>query len=144
MAENTNPIVKQANKWLASIPAPPAFAAEFPSKDIALQIHSAPQSSNSAHVTAGMVSISNITLGGNAMDWMVGKTGGFNTIVSTGLSHPDTDSAAMIPVSGLFCRKSASVLSHGWAFLMMFSVLILSMTYKIGSFMYTGKWHGCS
>ncbi len=144
LSENTRlleptPIVKQANKLLASIPAPPAFASEFPPKDIALRLHSAAQSSNSAHVTAGMISITDITVRGNVMDWLVGKNGGLNAIMSTEFSQPNADSAAFMRVSGLLSSKTVFVLSHGWVFLMCFSVLILSLSFKIGSFMYTGK-----
>jgi hypothetical protein len=31
------------------------------------------------------------------------------------------------------------MLSHGWVFLTGFSVVILSLSFKIGCFMYTGK-----
>ncbi|XP_061363811.1 NAC domain-containing protein 53 isoform X2 [Gastrolobium bilobum] len=136
---NTNPFVKQAHKLLASIPAPPAFASEFPTKEIALRLHPAAQSSNSAHVTTGMMSITDITFRGNAMDWMVGKNGGFNAIISTEFSQPDVNSAGLMPVFGLVSGKTAFVLSHGWIFLMFFSVMILSLSLKIGCFMYTGK-----
>lgn len=139
LAGDTNPFVKQANKWLAGIPAAPAFASEFPTKELALGLHPAAQSSNSAHITAGMISITDITFRGNAMDWMVGKNGGFNAIMSTGFSQPDVNSATLVPISGLVCSKTAFVLSHGWILLMGFSVLILSMSFKIGSFMYTDK-----
>lgn len=137
--DDTNPFVKRAHKLLAGIPAAPAFASEFPTKEFALGLHPAAQPSNSAHVTAGMISITDITFRGNAMDWMVGKNGGFNTIMSTGFSQHDVNSAALVPISGLVCSKTAFVLSHGWIYLMGFSVLILSLTFKIGSFMYTGK-----
>lgn len=136
---DTNPFVKQANKWLAGIPAAPAFASEFPTKKFALGVNPAAESSNSAHITAGMISITDITFRGNAMDWMVGKNGGFSAIMSTGFSQPGVNSATLVPISGLVCSKTAFVLSHGWVFLMGFSVLILSMSFKIGSFMYTGK-----
>ncbi|KAJ1435805.1 NAC domain [Sesbania bispinosa] len=136
----TNPFVKQANKLLASIPAPPAFASEFPSKEFALGLHPAAQSSNSAHVTAGMISITDITLRGDAMDWMVGKNGGFNNpLMSTRFSQPGVNSAALMPICGLVSSKTAFVLSHGWIFLMSFSVLILSLSFKIGCIMYSGK-----
>ncbi|KEH43317.1 NAC transcription factor-like protein [Medicago truncatula] len=124
---------------LANIPAPPAFASEFPAKELACEIHPAAESSNSAHITAGMISITDITFRGNAMDWMVGKNGGFNTVMSTGFSQTDVNPATLVPISGLVCSKTAFMLSHGWVFLMGFSVVILSLSFKIGSFMYTGK-----
>lgn len=131
--------MKHANSLLASIPAPPAYASEFPAKEFAHGIHTAAESSNSAHITAGMISITDITFRGNTMDWMVGKNGGFNTVMSTGFSQTDVNSATLVPISGLVCSKTAFMLSHGWVFLMGFSVVILSLSFKIGSFMYTGK-----
>ncbi|KAK7391523.1 hypothetical protein VNO78_19939 [Psophocarpus tetragonolobus] len=128
---NTNPFAKRAYGWLASIPAAPAHAYEFPAKEIALGLHPAAQSP--AHITTGMISITDITFRGNAMDWTMGKNEGFNTLISTGFSQPDVNSAALMPVSG----KTAFVLSHGWIFLTGFSVLILSLSFKIGSIMYT-------
>lgn len=136
---DTNPFVKQANKLLASLPAAPAFASEFPTKEFALRIHPAAQSSSSSHITAGMISITDITFRGNAMDWMVGKNGGFNTIMSTGFSQTDGNSATLEPISDLVCSKAAFVLSHSWVFLTGFSVVVLSLSFKIGSLMYTGK-----
>ncbi|CAL5201893.1 unnamed protein product [Lathyrus oleraceus] len=138
---DANAFVKQANNLLARIPAPPAFASEFPTKEFAIGIHPATGSSNSAHITAGMsmISITDITFGGNAMDWMVGKNGGFHTIMSSEFSQTDVNSATLVPTSGLVCSKTAFMLSHGWVFLMGFSVVILSLSFKIGSFMYTVK-----
>ncbi|RDX58175.1 NAC domain-containing protein 78, partial [Mucuna pruriens] len=131
---NTNPLVKQAYGWLASIPAAPAHAFEFPAKEIAHGLHPAAQSSNSAHITTGMISITDITFRGNAIDWMMDKNGGFNAVVPTGFSQSDVNSAAaaLMPVSG----KTAFVLSHGWIFLTGFSVLILSLSFKIGSIIF--------
>ncbi|KAK7268505.1 hypothetical protein RIF29_21204 [Crotalaria pallida] len=137
LSGNTRPFVKKANEWLASIPAPPAFASEFPPKSIALGLHSAAQSSSSDHVTAGMVS-TDITLRGNLMGCMVGKNGLFNAIISTAeVSQSDAYSAAFIPVLGLLSSRSAFALSRDWVFLMMmlFPLLILSLVCKFGSFM---------
>lgn len=130
-----NAFVKQANKLLAGIPAPPAFASEFPSKEFAVGMHSAAEFSNSAHITTGVITITDITYSGNVMDWMAGKNGGFDTIMSTEISQ----TAAINSATGLVCRKTACMLSHGWVYLMGFSVVILSMSLKIGSFMYMGK-----
>ncbi|CAI8596362.1 unnamed protein product [Vicia faba] len=138
---DANAFVMQANNLLARIPAPPVFASEFPAKEFAIGMHPATVSSSSAHITAGMsmISITDITFGGNAMDWMVGKNGGFHTIMSSGFPQTDVNSATLVPTSGLVCSKTAFMLSHGWVFLMGFSVVILSLSFKIGSFMYTVK-----
>lgn len=128
--------MKQASHLLDSIPAPPAFASEFPPKDIALQIHSTGQSSNSAHVTAGMI---RITVRANWTDWTVGKNRELDVVISSCFSQPGVNSAASVRISGLLSGKAAFVVSHGWIFLMFFSVLILSLSFKIGCFMHTGK-----
>ena len=137
-AESKNSFIKKAaSHLLGSIPASPAFAAEFPSKEIALGLRSVGESSNSAaHVSAGMIRITNLSLSGNGMDWTLGKSGEINVMLSSQVDAP----AALVPVSGLLSCKAAFVVSHGWIFLMFFSILILSLSFKIGSFMYTGKW----
>ncbi|KAG4983839.1 hypothetical protein JHK87_028588 [Glycine soja] len=118
---STNPLVKQAYGWLASIPAAPAHAMEFPAKEIALGLHPVAQSSHPAHITTtGMISITDITFRDNAMDWTMGKNGGFSTVISTGFSQSNVNSAALMPVSG----KTAFVLSHGWIFLTGFSTQV--------------------
>ncbi|KAK4279602.1 hypothetical protein QN277_011354 [Acacia crassicarpa] len=129
-----NPLTKRVSRLLDGIPAPPAFASEFPPKDIALRLHSAAQSSN--HVTAGMIRVTDIALRGNGMDWMLGKNGGFDFVISSDFSQPNNISDALVPVSGLLSGKSAFLVSHCWIFLMLFSVLILSLSCKIGSCMY--------
>lgn len=139
LAGNAYPFIKQSNYLLGSIPAPPAFASEFPSKEIALRLHSAGQSSNSAHVTAGMIRITDFTVTGNRIDWMMGKNEEFNILLSSSFSQPDDYSTVLVPISGLLSGKAAFIVSHGWVFLMFFSVLILSLSFKIGCLMYTGK-----
>ncbi|KAI9124538.1 hypothetical protein K1719_004460 [Acacia pycnantha] len=129
-----NPLTKRVSRLLDGIPAPPAFASEFPPKDVALRLHSAAQSSN--HVTAGMIRVTNIALRGNGMDWTLGKNGGFDFVISSDFSQPNNISDALVPVSGLLSGKSAFLVSHCWIFLMLFSVLILSLSCKIGSCMY--------
>ena len=76
--------------------------------------------------------MTNITLRGNGMDWMLGKNGGINFMISSDFSQPSNISDALVPISG----KSAVLVSHCWFFLMLFSVLILSLSWKIGSCMY--------
>ncbi|CAL0321225.1 unnamed protein product [Lupinus luteus] len=136
LSGSTHPFVKQVNKLLAGIPAPPAFASELPSKDIALGLHSAAQPSSSAHVTAGMISITDITSGGNVMDRMVRKNGQFNAILSTEFSQSDVYSVVLMPVLDVLSSKTVSALSHDWIFfmIMLFPLLILSLVCKFGSF----------
>ncbi|KAJ7974991.1 NAC domain containing protein [Quillaja saponaria] len=139
-SDNKYPFLKHASNMLGGIPAPPAFASEYPSKDVALRLSPEAQSSNSVHVTAGMVRITNTTLRSFGVDWTLGKTGDVSFILASGSSEVDVDPSALVPLSGLLSSgKTAFVVSHGLAFLMCFWILILPVSLKIGSFMYTGK-----
>ncbi|KAK2969057.1 hypothetical protein RJ640_021096, partial [Escallonia rubra] len=86
------PFVKQANRMLGNIPAPPAYASEFPSKDAMLQLNSASQSSSAVHVTAGVIQIRNMSLTDGGVDWSFGKHGCLNIVLSFGLSRGLRDS----------------------------------------------------
>lgn len=121
---------------LGSIPAPPAFASEFPTKDAALRLHSA-QSSSSIHVIAGMIRIENMSLSGNGIDWSFGKNGNVNIILSLDSLQGDVRPASFVPMASLFSGKTGSVVSRGWFFLMFFWVLILSVSFKIGTYVCT-------
>ncbi|KAI5578424.1 hypothetical protein POPTR_008G031800v4 [Populus trichocarpa] len=125
------PFIKQASHMLGKIPAPPALASEFPSKDAALRLQSA--SSSSIHVTAGVIRIENMSLGGNGTEWSFGKNGNVDVILSFGLPQQEGGPASWVPMTSLFSGKAESVVSRGWLFLMFFWVLILSVSYKIGT-----------
>ncbi|PON98608.1 NAC domain containing protein [Trema orientale] len=122
---------KQASHMLGSIPAPPAFAAEFPTKDAALRLNSVGQSSSSVHVTAAMIRIRNLSLDGNGTDWSFGKNGNVDLILA------DVSSASMLPMAGVLSGKTASVVTKGLFFFMFIWVLIISLSFKIGSHIYT-------
>ncbi|KAB5544088.1 hypothetical protein DKX38_012200 [Salix brachista] len=124
------PFIKQASHMLGKIPAPPALASEFPSKDAALRLQSA--SSSSIHVTAGMIRIESMSLGGNETDWSFGKNGNVNIILSMGLPQQGGP-ASLVPMTSVFSGKAEPVVSWGWLFLMFFWILILSVSYKIGT-----------
>ncbi|GAV64750.1 NAM domain-containing protein [Cephalotus follicularis] len=121
---------------LGSIPAPPAFASEFPTKDAVIRLNSEGQSSSSVHVTAGIVRIRNITISGGGMEWSYGKNGDLNILLSFDLSH-DFVSPSSVPMSNLLSGKAGPVLSRSWIFLMFFWVAILSVSFKIASYIYT-------
>lgn len=124
---------------LGSIPAPPAFASEFPAKEAALRLNTAAQSSSSVHVIAGMVRIRNMTLTGNGMDPMLGKNVDVNLILPFALPQGDMNAAASLPMAGFDTGKTASVVSRGWFFLMFFWVLVLSLSFKMASCIYRAK-----
>ncbi|KAK6136131.1 hypothetical protein DH2020_030104 [Rehmannia glutinosa] len=83
------PFVKKASQMLGSIPAPSAFAAEFPSKDAIRRLNSLSQPSSSVHVTAGMIQIRNLTADGNGG---LGKPENLNIVLSFGFSRGDDGS----------------------------------------------------
>lgn len=138
-ADIKNPFIKQASHILGSIPAPPAFASEFPAKEAALRLQSAAQSSSSVHVIAGMVRIRNMTLTGNGTDSLLGKNVDVNLILPFALSQGDMNAATLVPMADLDTGKTASVVSRGWFFLMFFWVLVLSLSFKMASCIYMAK-----
>ncbi|XP_030440262.1 NAC domain-containing protein 78-like [Syzygium oleosum] len=127
------PLMKAASQMLGSFPAPPAFAAEFPVKNVALHLNSAAQPSSSAHVTAGMIRIRNMNLVGSGMDWSVGKNGELNIVLSFGMSQADVS-----PInSGLLSRKTPSVVSWSWCFFLFFWIILISVSVKVGTSIYS-------
>ncbi|KAE9465348.1 hypothetical protein C3L33_02742, partial [Rhododendron williamsianum] len=117
------PFLNKASCMLESISAPPAFASDFPSKDAAaLRLSSTAHSSNSIHVTAGIIRIRNMTSGGNGTYWSLGKDVDVNIVISFGLSHND---ASLEP-------KSGSGMSWGWLYLLF---LWLLAVYQISASM---------
>ncbi|MCL7028522.1 hypothetical protein MKW94_025777 [Papaver nudicaule] len=128
-------IAKQVSRMLGSIPAPPAFAAEFPTKESAiLGQTSTSLSSSSIHVTAGMIHItSSMTVSGNGKDdWLWRKNGGVDVLLPYGL----TSNEAMT-VEHLMSSKAVSVVARSSFYLIFLWVLILSVSCKIGSYIYT-------
>lgn len=117
---------------LGNIPAPPAFASEFPTKDTTLRMNSA--SSSSIHVTAGMIQIRNVTLSGSGMDLSFGKHGRVNVILSFGLSRGNDYSADSQPASSILSDKANYAIYRGWFYFMFMWVLFLTMSFKIGSY----------
>ncbi|KAK4431041.1 NAC domain-containing protein 53 [Sesamum alatum] len=127
------PFIKQASHMLGSIPAPPAFAAEFPSKSTALRLNSLSQPSSSVHVTAGMIQIRNLTTDGNGRAQSFGKPENFNIVLSFGFSRSNDGSASLESSVSILPGKTLSTLSRGWFCFIFFWFLILSMSFKIGT-----------
>ncbi|KAL9258453.1 NAC domain-containing protein [Drosera capensis] len=102
-----NPLSKQVNSWLGSIPAPPAFAGELSTKAaMAAKLNAATQCPGPVHVTAGMVRVRNTAPGGKAVHWSLDKIGNVNVVVSFNLPESaDVTSPANI----------ASAVSRGWS-----------------------------
>ncbi|KAF3434099.1 hypothetical protein FNV43_RR25202 [Rhamnella rubrinervis] len=128
---------KQASHILGSIPAPPAFASELPTKEAALRQNSTAQSSGSIHVTAGMIRITNMTLDGSGMDWYYGKSEDVNLVLSLGLLQADVNSVAGVPLARMLSGKTGLEISRCFFFFLFIWVLIISLSFKIGSHFYT-------
>ncbi|OMO88835.1 No apical meristem (NAM) protein [Corchorus capsularis] len=127
------PFIKKPSQMLGSFPAPPAFASEFPSKDVALKFNSAAQASSSVHVMAGMIRITNMNSSGTLLDWSYNKNGNVNIVLSFSLPQGDVDSSSYLPMTNLLAGKTGSVVARGWFFLMLFWVLIISVSLKFST-----------
>ncbi|XP_050209396.1 NAC domain-containing protein 78-like isoform X2 [Mercurialis annua] len=127
------PFMKQASQMLGSISAPPAFASEFPLKGSAMHLNAA-SSSSSIRVTAGMIRVENVTFGNNGLDWSFDKSGNVSIVLSFDVSQGDGNLA---PMGNPFSSKTWSMVSRCWFFLMFFWVLILSASFKIGTYIST-------
>ncbi|XP_028125950.1 NAC domain-containing protein 78-like [Camellia sinensis] len=132
-----HPFMKQASRMLGSIPAPPAFASEFPAKDVAFQLNSASQSSSEVHFTAGMIQLRNMTLSQGY--WSLGKHTDVNMILTFGPPHNDSTSASSDRMANMPLGKAGSSMSRCWFYLMFAWILIISMSFKIGAYIYTGN-----
>ncbi|KAM2064969.1 hypothetical protein EV1_027781 [Malus domestica] len=137
-SDGNYPFIKKASHMmLGSIPAPPAFASEFPGKEAMRRLNSGAASSSSVHVTSAMIRIRDITSSDNRMDWSFGKDGVVNLVFSVQLSQDDGNSGNLVPVGGSLSGKTGCVVMRGWFLFMFFWVLFLSMSIKIGSYIYT-------
>uniref|UniRef100_A0A7N0RHB0 NAC domain-containing protein n=1 Tax=Kalanchoe fedtschenkoi TaxID=63787 RepID=A0A7N0RHB0_KALFE len=128
-----NPVAEHAKCLLESIPAPPAFAAEFPSKDAALRLASAMQSQNSVNVVANMMHPRNTGTANNGLSWSFDKNGKVQLIfsLSVGQGSGRLDPAACL--DGYLSSKSKSATWRCWIYLTLFWVSILVISMKIGT-----------
>lgn len=138
LSDVNHALLKKASQMWGSLPAPPAFASEYPIKDGALQLNSAAHSSSSVHVTAGMIRIRNLTLRSSRIEWSIGKNGELNIVLSFGVSQ---DHVTLTPASadthGLLSNKMPPILSWCWVLLVVLWILVLSVSPKIGASIYS-------
>jgi hypothetical protein len=113
--DNKYPFLKKASHMLGAIPALPAFAFEFPTKDAAIRFHEA-QPSGPVYVTAGVITISD----GN-MGWSYGKNQNLDLILSFGL------------VQGNEKPTESSLLTRTMLMFMCLWVLLLSVSFKVST-----------
>ncbi|KAL0403613.1 UNVERIFIED_CONTAM: NAC domain-containing protein 53 [Sesamum radiatum] len=107
--------VRKASQMLGNIPAPSAFAAEFPSKDAVLRLNSSIQSSSSVQVTSGMIQIRNLNT-----DGAFAKHENLNILLSFGLSRSDDGSSSLESSVRIVPGKVASTISRGLVLLHVF------------------------
>ncbi|XP_010243196.1 PREDICTED: NAC domain-containing protein 53-like isoform X2 [Nelumbo nucifera] len=137
-------IVKRVSRMLGSIHAPPAFAAEFPVKEAAIGQNSSAEASNPVHVTAGMIRISGMTIRSAGNYSSFGKNN-VDLLLSYGMTRGDMiaakqligGTAATDPMANILSGKAGSVMIHGGFYFIFFWVLILSVSFKIASYIYT-------
>ncbi|KAL5709758.1 hypothetical protein ACHQM5_020407 [Ranunculus cassubicifolius] len=118
-------IAKQVSRMLGSFPAPTAYAAELPTSKIA----ALGQASASVHVTAGMIHISGMTVGGGDKIWAVGgKRNNSDHILMT---------MNLMTTASFEPSKAMSVIMRSGFYFMLLWVVVLSFSCKVGSYIYT-------
>ncbi|PWA60367.1 NAC domain containing protein 2 [Artemisia annua] len=114
-----HPFLKKASYMLGNIAAPPAFASEFPTKYMA----AASQPSSS-----GMIQFGNVSFNGGAVDLSLGKHTQVNIVLSFGLGQREVNS-----FNSHQAGKVNSSASRGWFYCAFIWILMLSLSFKIGS-----------
>ncbi|KAF9597524.1 hypothetical protein IFM89_019438 [Coptis chinensis] len=132
-------IAKQVSRMLGSISAPTAFAAELPTKNAAFGQNSAARSSSSVHVTAGMIHISGMTLIDNDKIWSLGKSGNADLLLPYGMTMSNVNllSSSFEPMGNTLSSKATAVIFRSGFYFFFLWVMLLSMSCKIGSYIYT-------
>ncbi|KNA23050.1 hypothetical protein SOVF_028340 [Spinacia oleracea] len=131
------PFLSQASHLLGNIPAPPAFASEFPSKDVAARLSAAVQASTSVDVTAGMIRIRDMPTGvrGSGLQWSFDKTGNVNVLLSFDLPEV-VNPVGLESFTGLWSTKISTAASRGWLWFIPLVLFALSVCVKVGTCMY--------
>ncbi|KAL1542380.1 NAC domain-containing protein 53-like isoform X2 [Salvia divinorum] len=129
------PYIKQASRMLGDINAPPAYAAEFPSKDAIRRLSSVVRSPSSVHVSGSTIQIRNLTMGGKGTDQSSGNHRDFNIILSFGFSHADDGSSSLESSVHIGPGKTVAAISRGWLCFIFFWILIFSMmSFRFGNY----------
>lgn len=139
--DSKSPFLKRASYMLGNIPAPPAFASEYPSKDMAIRLNSSAHTSSPAHVTAQMIRVRNSTPSGNLSSSLYGKNADVELILSFARHRHQGESddiVTQLPIFGAQSQKNGNMGSRAFLFFfLLFWVLILSVSFKVGSYIYT-------
>ncbi|KAL2945474.1 NAC domain-containing protein 78 [Bienertia sinuspersici] len=133
-ADAQYPFLHKASSLLGNIPAPPAFASELPSKDIAARLNAAMQSSRSV---TGVVRIRDMPIDSStsALQWSFDKTGNVNVLLSFDLPEVVTP-VGLESLTGLFSSKMSTAASRGWFCSMFFLLFVFAVSFKIGTCIY--------
>ncbi|KAL9675886.1 hypothetical protein QQ045_004094 [Rhodiola kirilowii] len=109
----------------------------FSTKDASLRLASSSQSPSSIHVTAGMVQIRNTDSFGNRLSWSFHKNGNIEVVLSLALPQGDGFSTILDRLANMLPGKTSSAMSRAWFYLIVFWVLIISISFKIASLVST-------
>ncbi|XP_047342234.1 NAC domain-containing protein 53-like isoform X2 [Impatiens glandulifera] len=125
--------MNEASKMLESFPAPPAFAAEFPTKLNSAAASASSSTSSVVRVTTGIIQINAMSSDdGSYENWSLEKqqTTNVNILISFNLPQPLNQGKQQLTIS------SSNV---GVFYLMFVWLIIISMSFKIGACIYSGK-----
>lgn len=131
------PFLSQASRLLGNIPAPPAFASEVPSKDVAARLSGAVQASTSVHVTAGMIRIRDMPIGvsGSGLQWSFDKTGNVSVRLSFDLPQA-VNPVGLESLTGLLSSKMTTAASRGWLCFVSLLFFAFAISSKVGTCIY--------
>lgn len=129
------PYIKQASRMLGNIHAPPAYAAEFPSKDAIRRLNSVARSPSSLHVSASTIQIRNVNVSTRGSNRSSSKQENFNIVLSFGFSRGDDGSSSLESSVRIVPGKTVSAISRGLLCFIFFGILLLSMmSFRFGNF----------
>ncbi|XP_057789473.1 NAC domain-containing protein 78-like [Salvia miltiorrhiza] len=129
------PYIKQASRMLGNIHAPPAYAAEFPSKDAIRRLNFVTRSPSSVELSASTIRIRNLNTCGKGTDQSSGKDEDFNIVLSFGFSRGDDGSSSLESSVRIVPGKADSAISRGWLCFIFFWILIFSMmSFRFGNY----------
>lgn len=136
---SSNPTVRGTitNCMLESIHAPPAFATEFPTKELALRLSSVTESHNNASFTSCTMHERNTSSSSNGVSWSFDKNGKVQLILSLSVAEGSEliDSTATLN-RRISNKTRTEAPSRMWMYLVLFWVSLLFISMKIGSCVY--------
>ncbi|KAL6911279.1 hypothetical protein ACP4OV_000084 [Aristida adscensionis] len=126
---------KRLANMLGSIPAPPAMASEFPPATGKSSGTLSAVSPSSIRVTAGIIQIGGLTYTGGSEGWPLQKNGDFNLLLS--FTVESNVSPKTIDYEPATRMGTVPMAMRGGFYLFFVSAMILMLSYKIGSCIYS-------